>query len=206
MATMHHLDRAAVKREWTNALRPRLVIDPGDTAVCAARDAADGYYAPSSTHADVLARGPFRGHPLTGPVSVRGARGGDVLTVEILDVKPAAAFGWTAIRPGRGLLPEAEFSKPHLTIWDLTDGTHARMGGRIAVPTAPFPGVMGSPWTSPDPTARCRPGRTAATWTSSSSPPERRSFFRSGWTAPCSASATRTPRRATARCASRRSR
>jgi acetamidase/formamidase len=31
---------------------------------------------------------------------VRGARPGDVLIVEILDVKPAADFGWTAIRPG----------------------------------------------------------------------------------------------------------
>src|SRR5437879_5649527 len=79
-------------------------------------------------HAHVLARGPFRGHPLTGPVAVKGARPGDVLTVEILEVKPAADFGWTAIRPGRGLLPEAEFPKPFLTIWDLTDGTHARMG------------------------------------------------------------------------------
>src|SRR3989454_4902565 len=143
MPTTHHLDRGTVHREWNNALPPRLTIDPGDTVIFDTRDAADGYYSPSSTHDDVMGRGPFRGHPLTGPVGVRGARRGDVLTVEILDVKPAAAFGWTAIRPGRGLLPEAEFSKPHLTIWDLTDGTHARMGGRIAVPTAPFPGVMG---------------------------------------------------------------
>src|SRR5438445_753884 len=101
------------------------------------------YFWASSTHADVLGRGPFRGHPLTGPVSVRGAQRGHVLTVEILDVKPAAPFGWTAIRPGRGLMPEAEFSKPHLTIWDLSDGTHARMSDNVAVPLSPFPGVMG---------------------------------------------------------------
>ena len=143
MAITHHLDRSTVHREWNNALPPRLTIDPGDTVIFDTRDAADGYYSPSSTHADVLARGPFRGHPLTGPVSIRGARRGDVLTVEILDVQPAAAFGWTAIRPGRGLLPEADFSKPHLTIWDLSNGTHARMGRNIAVPIAPFPGVMG---------------------------------------------------------------
>src|SRR5207302_688259 len=52
--------------------------------------------------------------------------------------------GWTAIRPGRGLLPEAEFAKPFLQIWDLADGTHARMGHGIAVPIEPFPGVMGT--------------------------------------------------------------
>jgi acetamidase/formamidase len=145
MAT-HQLDRETIHREWNNALAPRLTIDPGDTVVFDTRDAADGYYSRKSTHDDVLGRGPFRGHPLTGPVAVRGARPGDVVIVEILDVKPAADFGWTAIRPGRGLMPEAEFSKPFLTIWDLTDPTHARMGGRqdIRVPIAPFPGVMGT--------------------------------------------------------------
>jgi acetamidase/formamidase len=61
----------------------------------------------------------------------------------VLDVRPALDFGWTAIRPGRGLLPEADFAKPFLNIWDLSDGTHARMGDRVAVPIEAFPGVMG---------------------------------------------------------------
>ncbi|HEX7215575.1 MAG TPA: acetamidase/formamidase family protein [Methylomirabilota bacterium] len=139
----HRLDAEQVHYEWNNALPPRLAIEPGDTVVFDTRDAADRYYRPDSTHADVLARGPFRGHPLTGPVRVRGARPGDVLVVEILEVKPDA-FGWTAIRPGRGLLPESDFGKPFLQIWDLSDGTHARAGGRVAVPMAPFPGVMGT--------------------------------------------------------------
>jgi len=139
----HRLDAEQVHYEWNNALPPRLAIEPGDTVVFDTRDAADRYYRPDSTHADVLARGPFRGHPLTGPVAVKGARPGDVLVVEILEVKPAA-FGWTAIRPGRGLLPESDFGKPFLQIWDLSDGTHARAGGRVAVPLAPFPGVMGT--------------------------------------------------------------
>jgi len=143
MATTHQLDRETVHREWNNSLAPRLTIDPGDTVVFDTRDAADGYYSRKSTHADVMARGPFRGHPLTGPVQVRGARPGDVLSVEILEVEPAADFGWTAIRPGRGLMPEAEFPKSFLTIWDLTDPTYARMGRDIRVPIAPFPGVMG---------------------------------------------------------------
>src|SRR2546427_504216 len=78
----------------------------------------------------------------SGPGTV--ARPGDVLVVEIVEVRPRASFGWTAIRPGRGLLPEAEFAKPFLQIWDLADGTHARMGHGIAVPIEPFPGVMGT--------------------------------------------------------------
>jgi acetamidase/formamidase len=144
MARTHALDAGEVHYEWNNAIPPRLEIDPGDTVVFGTRDAADGHYSRASSHADVLARGPFRGHPLTGPVRVRGAKPGDVLLVEILDVRPDADFGWTAIRPGRGLLPEAEFPKPFLQIWDLSDGKLARMGAGIAVPIEAFPGVMGT--------------------------------------------------------------
>jgi acetamidase/formamidase len=148
MPRTHHLDASQVHYEWNNAIPPRLDIEPGDTVVFDTRDAADGYYSLDSTDADVAARGPFRGHPLTGPVRVAGARPGDVLVVEIHQVRPAAPFGWTHIRPGRGLLPEVEFPKPFLQLWDLTDGTHARMRGRrdpaVAVPIAPFPGVMGT--------------------------------------------------------------
>ena len=143
-ASMHELDANQVHYAWDNSIAPRLEIEPGDTVVFQTRDAADGFYSRASTHADVLNRGPFRGHPLTGPVRVKGAESGDALVVEVLDIKPAADFGWTAIRPGRGLLPESEFSKPFLQIWDLSDGTHARMDRRVAVPIEAFPGVMGT--------------------------------------------------------------
>jgi acetamidase/formamidase len=78
-------------------------------------------------------------------VRVAGARPGDVLRVDILEVAPALDFGWTAIRPGRGLLPEADFPAAFLQIWDVSDGARVRMLGRdLAVPMAPFPGVMGT--------------------------------------------------------------
>jgi acetamidase/formamidase len=141
---VHRLDASQVHYEWNNALPPRLEIAPGDTVVFDTRDAADGYYTRRSTSADAEARGPFRGHPLTGPVRVRGARPGDALVVEVIEVRPASDFGWTHIRPGRGLLPEEDFPKSFLQIWDLSDPARARMLGRnIVVPTAPFPGVMG---------------------------------------------------------------
>ena len=144
MAVTHRLAADQVHYEWNNALEPRLEIDAGDTVAFDTRDAADGYYSKGSTHADVLGRGPFRGHPLTGPVRVRGAAPGDTLVVEVLAMEPAADFGWTAIRPGRGLLPEADFPKPHLQIWDVSDHVCARMGRGIAVPLGCFPGVMGT--------------------------------------------------------------
>ncbi len=71
---MHELDDSTVHYEWNNGIAPRLEIEPGDTVAFRTRDAADGYYSRRSTHADVIGRGPFRGHPLTGPVRVKGAR------------------------------------------------------------------------------------------------------------------------------------
>ena len=148
MPVTRRLDATVVHHEWNNGIPPRLVADPGDTLVLDTRDAADGYYTAASTSRDTAARGPFKGHPLTGPIAVRGAHPGDVLVVDILDVRAAAPFGWTHVRPGRGLLPEADFPEPFLQIWDVSDGAFARMrarsGMRIAVPQAPFPGVLGT--------------------------------------------------------------
>ena len=147
MSSTHRLDSSVVHYEWNNAIAPRLVVDPGDTIVVDTRDAGDGYYTPTSTSRDTAARGPMKGHPLSGPIAVRGARPGDVLVVEIVAMEPAP-FGWTHIRPGRGLLPEAEFPKAFLQIWNLEDRAVARMrarsGARVAVPLAPFPGVLGT--------------------------------------------------------------
>jgi acetamidase/formamidase len=147
--TTHALDSSSVHYEWNNALPPRLVIRPGDTVVFETRDAADGFYTADSTAADVEARGPFRGHPLTGPVRVEDARPGDVLVVEIREVVPARPFGWTHIRPGRGLLPPSDFPKSFLQIWDVSDGAYARMGKGIAVPIDAFPGVLGTALDAP---------------------------------------------------------
>ena len=142
--SIHHLDSGKVHYEWNNAEPPRLEITPGDTVSFDTRDAADGHYTRQSTPEDVLRRGPFRGHPLTGPVKVRDAAPGDTLIVHVVEVVPALDWGWTQIRPGRGLLPEMDFPAPHVTIWDLSDKEYARMPNRpIAVPLEPFPGVLG---------------------------------------------------------------
>ncbi|MCC7413711.1 MAG: acetamidase/formamidase family protein [Gammaproteobacteria bacterium] len=140
------LDDAVVHYAWDNAVAPRLTVDPGDTVCFDTRDSADGWYGPDSSDADVLAKGPLTGHPLTGPVRVRGAEPGDVLAVEVLAVEPRAGFGWTAIRPGRGLLPETEFAQAFLQIWTLGADGLARMRRRedIAVPVAAFPGILGT--------------------------------------------------------------
>jgi acetamidase/formamidase len=142
---------------WDNSLAPRLSVESGDTVVFHTRDAGDGSF-PLGATTEALLTYEFRGHPLTGPVSVAGAAPGDVLQVDVLEVQPAA-HGWTGILPGFGLLPE-DFPEPYLRTWDLTGGTVATLGDRIRVPLDPFCGVMGVAVAEPGEHSTMPPRRT----------------------------------------------
>ncbi len=144
----HYLSSERVHYAWDNSLPPLLEIESGDEVTFETRDAADGYYHAGSTAEDVRRR-VFRGHPLTGPVYVRGARPGHVLEIEVREVRPGP-FGWTAIIPGRGLLPD-DFTEPYLQKWDLTTGDCATLRPGVRVPLDPFCGILGVALAEPGP-------------------------------------------------------
>jgi acetamidase/formamidase len=82
-------------------------------------------------------------HLLTGPVRVEGARVGDVLQVDILDVVLRQNWGYNLIVPLRGTIPE-DFPDYVLKILpiDMQAGTvRLPWGGTLAL--RPFFGVMG---------------------------------------------------------------
>ena len=66
----YELDASVVHKTWNKDIEPRLTIESGDTISFGTRDAADLYYSPTSVSEDIEKRGPFVGHPLTGPVYV----------------------------------------------------------------------------------------------------------------------------------------
>ncbi|MGD1880765.1 MAG: acetamidase/formamidase family protein [Paracoccaceae bacterium] len=83
------------------------------------------------------------GHILTGPVAVKGAKPGDVLEVEILDVELPQNWGWNTIRPLAGTLPD-DFPDARLEIIPLDlDSMQARLSWGLDLPLHPFFGVMG---------------------------------------------------------------
>jgi acetamidase/formamidase len=133
------LDSSLVHHAWNNAVPARLEILPGDSVEFECRDARDGAINRTTTAGD-LAGVPFKGHPLTGPVRIRGAQRGDVLQVDVVELA-TGDLGWTAFFPGRGLLPE-DFPDPYLRLWDLS-GSHAELRAGIRIPIQPFLGVMG---------------------------------------------------------------
>jgi len=84
-----------------------------------------------------------RGHILTGPIAVEGAMPGDVLQIDILDVRLRQDWGYNSIRPLAGTLP-LDFHETHQTIIPLdTERGEASLPWGLKLPLAPFFGVMG---------------------------------------------------------------
>ena len=127
---------------WHPDLEPALTVDAGDEIVVDCRDGLDGQITPSTLAADIPQIDFRRGHPLTGPIAVRGAQSGDVLKLEILAIA-TDSFGSTAVIPGFGLLGDL-FTEPYLVTWGLHDGvaTSGRLEG-VRIPADPFVGVIG---------------------------------------------------------------
>jgi acetamidase/formamidase len=136
----HHFPSDRVHFTWDVDHEPVLTIASGETVVVQTRDVSDNQLNPESTAAD-LDIDWDRVYPLAGPIAIEGAEPGHTLAVEILDLHPLG-WGWTAILPELGLLPE-DFPDPYLRIFDLTQGDVTYLREDIAIPIAPFLGTMG---------------------------------------------------------------
>jgi acetamidase/formamidase len=141
MARTHYFPEDRVHFTWDTGNEPVIAIDPGDTVVVTTRDVSDNQITPESDASVIAGLDWNRVYPLAGPIAVNGAQPGDTLAVEILDLHPQG-WGWTAILPGLGLLPD-DFPDAYLRIFDLTLGDVAYMRDDIAIPLAPFLGTMG---------------------------------------------------------------
>src|SRR5215211_9072569 len=141
MAQTHYFPTDRVHFTWDAGLEPVLEIDSGDTVIVETRDVSDNQIGPGSTTDVVAGLDWDRVYPLAGPIGVRGAEPGDTLAVEILDLHPRG-WGWTAILPGLGLLPE-DFPDPYLRTFDLSDGEYIHFREGVRVPITPFFGTMG---------------------------------------------------------------
>jgi acetamidase/formamidase len=141
MARTHYLPDEQVHFTWDTGNEPRVVVDSGDTVVVWTRDVSDNQITPDSDTSIIAGLDWDRVYPLNGPIGVAGAEPGDTLAVEILDIR-TQGWGWTAVLPGLGLLPE-DFPDPYLRVFDISGGEFAHMRHDVAIPLAPFFGTMG---------------------------------------------------------------
>lgn len=150
--SVHHIEPVAGNVHWDfdRDREPALWIESGDVVTYRTLDASgflekrglDG----SGPQMDRKGAGP--GHTLCGPVGVRGAKAGQTLEIEILDVRPGT-WGWTGsggfstpLNDRLGV-SEGDFL---LMIWTIDPDalTAVNQWGHI-VHLRPFMGVMGMP-------------------------------------------------------------
>jgi acetamidase/formamidase len=136
----HTLSAVPTHSRWNAALPPRLTIDSGDVVHFECQDATG-----AQVHRDMTVeefQGIDRGliHALTGPVAIEGAEPGDVLQIDVLDVRHKG-WGWSSVIPGLGFLKQ-RFTEPFLFHWELEPLVSRSLGPAI-VPLRPFCGVMG---------------------------------------------------------------
>lgn len=93
-------------------------------------------------YANLKDRGPGP-HFLTGPIAIEGAMAGDVLEVEIVEVRLRSPYGWMMIEPGSGSLPEDfPYLRKKLVPLDR-ERMLAEFAPGIRIPVRPFFGNLG---------------------------------------------------------------
>jgi len=117
-----------------------LTIDSGDTVHFECQDSSGAQVHPAMSVDEFQQIDRGRIHALTGPVAIHDAGVGDVLQIDVLEVRHKG-WGWSSVIPGLGFLKE-RFSEPFLFHWEL-DAEVTRSLAPAIVPLRPFCGIMG---------------------------------------------------------------
>ncbi len=137
----HQIDPDRIHHSWDNTLEPTLRVASDDIVSYDLVMAGHGQVHEGATFAET--RFDFDTlYNLLGPVYVEGARPGDTLRIEVLDLSPGR-WGWCVILPELGTLPDA-FADPYLRTFDLRGATEAELVPGVRIPCAPFLGTMGT--------------------------------------------------------------
>ncbi|SDR02667.1 acetamidase/formamidase family protein [Natronobacterium texcoconense] len=135
--TISHEDGAIY--EFTPDLEPIETVESGAELTFDTRDSLDGAV---QSEDDVIESVPEEVNAATGPVAVEGAEPGDVLRVEIEDVRVTEEHGRVVTIDGFGLLDEYdEIEAPRTRITPVEDG--AITFDDLEVPIEPVVGTIG---------------------------------------------------------------
>ncbi|MGA7157630.1 MAG: acetamidase/formamidase family protein [Acidobacteriaceae bacterium] len=136
----HSLSAEPTHSRWNAALPPRMTVASGDTVHFECQDSSGAQVHPGmSVEAfQLIDRG--RIHALTGPLAIAGAQAGDVLQIDVLEVRHKG-WGWSSVIPGLGFLKQ-RFAEPFLFHWELEDSMSQSLAP-AKVPLRPFCGILG---------------------------------------------------------------
>lgn len=142
---------------WHYAIPPAVTVKPGDTFRVHCREWFDGAIHNDDSAEDILNAPLTTVHTLSGPIAVEGAKPGDLLIVDIVDVGPipqedsgplaGQGWGYTGIFAkdnGGGFLTE-QFPDAYKAVWDFTGHTAtSRPLPHVSFTGIIHPGLMGT--------------------------------------------------------------
>ena len=140
--SIHSVGQDQYQHVWDNSVPPALTVRENEPVTLHTRDSGNDQIKPGDGVDAVHALDFSRINPINGPIAVEGARPGDVLQVDILEIE-TQPWGWTANIPGFGLLAD-EYPEPFLHTWEFDQERGvAEFRPGITVPLDPFIGVIG---------------------------------------------------------------
>jgi len=122
-------------------------VKPGEEILIESLDFLDAQIKDTDDVSDVKNVDLTRAHPLTGPFYVEGAEPGDLLVIDLLDIQPISAVGFSGVfakENGGGFLADY-FPEADKAIWDLKGlfATSRHIPG-VRIAGLKHPGLMGT--------------------------------------------------------------
>ena len=122
---------------FSAARQPLFEVQPGEPVLFRTQDCYSGQITSEDSDAPTIDFN--RCNPATGPVAIAGAQPGDVLAVDILEIKTAAQ-GVTCTTPGSG--PLSPTAQSRIRMMDIRDSVTSFNG--VSFPIQPMIGVIGT--------------------------------------------------------------
>jgi amidase len=144
---LKRLDADVVHAAYDGAIPPRLMVSSGDSVVVRTLDARRGAFSEIEPGTSFELPPPSAGssNPLTGPIAVAGARGGDALAVDVLAIEPLGP-AWVGAHAHVNPLEPGRVDRSFGRIASVADGDVLYSDG-VAFPARPMVGCLG---TAPD--------------------------------------------------------
>jgi acetamidase/formamidase len=140
MSREHVIDASLIHHDWDEGLSPILEVESGDVVHFDLLEAGNRQVKPGDRFEDVTFDFDTM-YNLSGPVAVVGAEPGDTLCIDVLHLEHGS-WGWSAILPGFGLLPE-DFLSGYVRTFELSGKDVVEFDSGITIPLHPFMGTMG---------------------------------------------------------------
>jgi acetamidase/formamidase len=149
--TLHAAPETTRVGVFDAAFPPVFRIESGDTVqvqcVSGRRavlpPAGSGLTVPAELKAIIEANPDARGHIVTGPIAIAGAIPGDMLEIRVEQIEPGADWGYNAIFPLLGTLPEDFHETTLIHIPVDRERRVCSLPWGTELPLSPFFGVMG---------------------------------------------------------------